>query len=282
LTNVHYQGVNAAGELNEDGIDSPMPFYTEGTEGTAASCDHTGEKDGYSCLACVKYYDDWCTGSESGGGQWDATCTAQCSNKCADYCGATKDLKSAKELYADWDTKGGAEGRISDVTPRNMHNIADPEWLGYSYEPDEYDIKILQGALSNSCSLGHSFWHTEGMSEGRRARHLEAMRKHRKLEDEEGGKLDLILNYIKDTVESEVAGSIYLDAAAKELGALEEVEKRVCQMLYKRAGAGTGGQVDVNAVSEREGDDVPLFWRNWGMAEDFRAGVTKGACEKYL
>jgi cysteine-rich repeat protein len=288
LTSVQYDGVNdtpdvraqAEASRNYDHIDAPMPFFSQKSGGAPATCDYAGALvDGYSCLDCVKYYDDWCTGSPSGSGQWDSTCAAQCSSKCADYCGGSAELGSAKDLFSDWDRQNKT---AAEITPRNMHNIRDPDWLGYSYEPDEYDRRILQGALSNSCSLGHSFWHLEGHSDDRRKRHLEAIRSNRRLDSVEDEYLESILNYVKTTVESEVANSIYLDGGSKELSALEVVMARQCQMLYKKDGVSVGGDLDVNADNEDRPGDVPAFWRRWNMAKDFQAGATLGACKKYL
>jgi hypothetical protein len=73
----------------------------------------------------------------------------------------------------------------SFLLPAHTRSLSLDPRLGYSYEPDEYDRRILQGALSNSCSMGHSFWHTTDVSEARRTRYLEADRARRLESDSE-------------------------------------------------------------------------------------------------
>jgi hypothetical protein len=74
-----------------------------------------GTFNGYTCLECVKYYDDWCTGSPVSGDNWDDTCSAQCSDKCAEYCGGGASLAEAKDLFAGWDPKDHPLGEVTPV-----------------------------------------------------------------------------------------------------------------------------------------------------------------------
>ena len=163
-----------------DCLEGALPFYAvDGSVSADPKC-ITGNAGGLShtCPQCVAYYEDWCTGSfdvDSGGGmvniagQWDSTCTEICSGRCADYCGAPVATQPESTFFGDAsglfaDPSRGAQG--SAINPLNMHNIKDPR-LYYSYEPDEFDKKIIQARFGNTCNLGHFMWHLEGLDDSR-------------------------------------------------------------------------------------------------------------------
>ncbi|GMI44326.1 hypothetical protein TrCOL_g752 [Triparma columacea] len=149
-----------------DHVDGALPFYAVDPASAASSgvCieysadpnDSPSSPTSHSCTECVAYYDDWCNSqwTKAAPGQWDATCDAICTNQCSAYCGTPPTVIHASKLNR-LKTAGlfpdefeGAQG-TSKITPRSMHDIKDP-LLGYSYEPDEFDKKILQSKLGHT------------------------------------------------------------------------------------------------------------------------------------
>ena len=141
-----------------DGLEGALPFYAvKGDVSPGPTC-ITGTSStaptAHTCPQCVASVDGWCTGSfdvegsnmVNFAGNWDDACTSVCSGQCASYCGTPPETQHASEffgtesgLFAD-DMKG-AQG--SAINPLNMHNIKNLT-LNYSYEPDEFDKKIVE------------------------------------------------------------------------------------------------------------------------------------------
>ena len=166
-----------------------------------------------------------------------------------------------------WDYDGNKD--VADVTPRNMHDISDADFLGYSYEPDEWDRKILTKALGNTCKLSKVFWHLEGGSAARLLRHEEFMSRNRKLgedEDQASARND-ILNYIEKCINDSKEKSIFIDAKSQEVDALETVVANECALLYKKNPV-------ANSISTIANN---TFWRRWGMTNDDPEAL-KGKC----
>ena len=285
LTSVHYAShegdaaANDAAKTNGkyDNIDWKMPFLAEKSkpEPNPDGCDWTDKEwmTGYSCIDCVKYFDDWCSGSDVGG-QWDATCAVICTGKCLQYCGAKPGVNfEAHELFSkdsqgpSWDNDGTKN--VADVTPRNMHDISDNEWLGYAYEPDEWDRRILNSALKNTCKLNKVFWHLDGASEARLLRHHELMSSNRRMsdDDETAEARDTILNYLESTISAVKDKSIFIDDKSKEIDALEQVVENECALLYKKNKV-------TKSISTIENN---TFWRKWGMSKDDSSALV-GKC----
>ncbi|GMI13517.1 hypothetical protein TrLO_g6777 [Triparma laevis f. longispina] len=273
-----------------DGVDGALPFYAvDGDAPTPPSCivgKVSSPPTDHTCPQCVAYYDDWCTSTDLGAsGSWDETCITICSNQCASYCGegAAKNVQHGSDFFADaptWaqnlfaDSAKGAQGS-SQITPRNMHDIRDGDYLGYSYEPDEFDKKIISHSLSATCNLGHFMWHLEGLSDSGRRLHFEETSSRRKLSSETD--LDTLLDYIEKTINATKDDSIYLDDKSKELDAIGSVVARECALLYSK-----------NPIEKGESEMSPnkfknnVFWRRWGKRKDFELGALDGKCEKIL
>jgi len=162
-----------------DHVDGALPFFAveEGSSSTPSCI--LGLADSrlteHTCPQYVAYYEDWYFGTPEVGAtssteSWDLTCDAICKNLCAAYCGTPATVIHASEiprmaaagLFPD-STKGAQGDRnatgTSKITPRNMHDIADDVYLGNSYEPDEFDEKIVEHRLGATCKLGRFVWH---------------------------------------------------------------------------------------------------------------------------
>ncbi|GMH91463.1 hypothetical protein TrVE_jg11542 [Triparma verrucosa] len=277
-----------------DGVDGALPFYAiNGDAPSPPVCiagKVTSPPTDHTCPQCVAYYDDWCSSTASDSpftpsGNWDDTCTAICENQCAAYCGGSNaPVQHGSDFFANalpvWaqtlfeDSAKGKQG-TSQITPRNMHNIRDPDYLGYSYEPDEFDKKIISHRLSATCNLGHFMWHLEGLSDSGRRLHFSDTTSRRKLSSSIN--LDTLLDYIEKAINETKAESIYLDDKSKELDAITAVVARECALLYSKNPIESGeSTMSPNKMKDN------VFWRRWGKNKDFLSGALDGKCEKIL
>jgi hypothetical protein len=165
------------------------------------------------------------------------------------------------------DSAEGAQGS-SVITPRSMHNIKDP-LLRYSYEPDEFDKKILQSRLG-TCDMGHYMWHYEGLSADSRRLKFEEMSERRKLSESATEGLDLIYDNLEKTLTAAMNDSDFIDDRNIDLDGLQAIREKECKLLYKK----------YPITGKMTPDEV--FWRRWGKRKDFNAGVLKGKCEEFL
>ncbi|GMI32400.1 hypothetical protein TrRE_jg4311 [Triparma retinervis] len=268
-----------------DGVDGALPFFAIDPNSAAPSgacIEHTatpnnaaGSPTAHSCTECVAYYDDWCNSEWTAAlpGQWDSTCVAICSNQCTAYCGTPPTVIHAsqfnllKENGLFPDSAEGAQGS-SVITPRSMHNIKDP-LLRYSYEPDEFDKKILQSRLG-TCDMGHYMWHYEGLSADSRRLKFEEMSERRKLSESATEGLDLIYDNLEKTLTAAMNDSDFIDDRNIDLDGLQAIREKECKLLYKK----------YPITGKMTPDEV--FWRRWGKRKDFNAGVLKGKCEEFL
>mmetsp|Transcript_11164 Transcript_11164/g.22863 ORF Transcript_11164/g.22863 Transcript_11164/m.22863 type:complete len:1028 (+) Transcript_11164:56-3139(+) len=266
-----------------DHVDGALPFFAidpNSATSSAACMDHPNKAPSaptdHSCAQCVAYYDDWCNGAwtEANPGSWDGTCEAICSNQCTAYCGTPPAVIHASK-FKRLQTAGlfpdaleGAHG--SAITPRNMHDIADENYLGYSYEPDEFDKKLIDQDSWKTCNMGHYMWHYDGLSKEARRLRFDEMTSRRKLSSDDSATLDKVYEKFSEIFESAKNGSDYIDDKNVELDGITAVREKECKLLYKK----------YPITGEMTPDEI--FWRKWGKRSEFVKGILDGKCEKYL